>query len=88
MQVVPSVKVMLVDLSTATIQVTISVAIVHLEVSAALMQVILSATNMWVTIFTVIMHVGVSVAIMQMVFSAVHYVHDCFSCNYADDCFK
>ena len=66
---------------------TISVAIIQLEVSAALVQVTVSATNMWVIIFIVIMPVEVSAAIMQVVFSAVHYVHGCFFCNYPSDCF-
>ena len=57
-------------------QVTVSVAIMQLDVSAA---------NKWVTIFIVIMQMGVSAAIMQVVFSAVHYAHDCFYCNYAGD---
>ena len=74
---------MLVDLSVAIEQVTVYVAIVHLEVSGAHMQVTLSAANMWVTMFVVIMQMRVSVAIMQVLFSAVHYVHDCFYCNYA-----
>ena len=74
---------MLVDLSIAIIQVTISVAYIQCEGSAALMQVIFSATNMWIKIFIAIMLVGVPAAITQMVFSDVHYVQDCFSCNYA-----
>ena len=74
---------MLVDLSIAITQVTISVAYIQWEGSAALMQVIFSATNMWIKIFIAIMLVGVPAAIMQMVFSDVHYVQDCFSCNYA-----
>ena len=57
-------------------QVTVSVAVMQLEVSAA---------NMWVTIFVVIMQMEVSVAVMQVVFSAVRYVHDCVYCNYAGD---
>ena len=59
----------------------------QLEVSAAHTQVTVSAANMWMTIFIVIMQMGLSVTIMQMVFSAVHYVHDCFHCNYAGDFF-
>ena len=55
---------------------TVSVAVMQLEVSAAHMQVTVSAANMWVTIFIVI---------MQVVFSAVHYAHDCVYCNYAGD---
>ena len=65
---------------------TVSVAIMQLEVSAAHAGDSSSA-NMWVTIFVVTMHMGVSVAIMQVVFSVVHYAHDCFYCNYAGDSF-
>ena len=65
---------MLVDLSVTIMQVTVSVAVMQLEVPAA---------NMCVTIFFVIRQMGVSVAIMQVVFSAVHYTHDCVYCNYA-----
>ena len=54
---------MLVDLSVAIIQVTVSIAV--------------SAANMWVTIFIVIVQMGVNVAIMHVVFFAVHYAHDC-----------
>ena len=64
-------------------QVTVSVAIMLLDVSAAFMQVKGSAANMWVTIFIEIIQVGVSVAIMQVLFSTVHYAHDYFYCNYA-----
>ena len=46
-----------------------------------------SAANMWVIIFVVIMQMEVSVAIMQVVFFAVHYAHDCFYCNHADQSF-
>ena len=67
------------------LQVTVSVAVVQLECSAAHLQVTVSATNMCLTVFIVIMQMGVSVAIMQVVFSAVHYVHDCVCCNYAGD---
>ena len=42
-------------------------------------------SELWVILFIVIMQVGVSFAITQVVFSAVHYAHDCFYCNYADD---
>ena len=49
----------------AIMQVTVSVASMHLEVSAALMQVIISPLNIWVTLFAEIMQVGVSVAIMK-----------------------
>ena len=59
----------------------------QLEVFAAHMQVTVSAGNMRVTIFIVIMEMGVFVAIMQRVFPAVHYVHECFHCNYAGDTF-
>ena len=62
---------MLVDLSVAITQVTVSVAIMQLEVFAAHTQVAVSAANMWVTIFVVIIQMEVS-AIMQVVFSAVH----------------
>ena len=66
---------MLVDLSVAIMQVTVSIAIMLLEVSAAHMQV---------TVFIVIMQMRVSVAMVtQVVFSVVHYYgHDCFYCNY------
>ena len=66
-------------------QVAVSVEIMKLEVSAALIQVTVSAANMWVTIFIIIIQVGVPVAIMHVVFSAVHYANDCFYCNYAGD---
>ena len=75
---------MLVDLSVAIIQVTVSVSIMQLEVFAAHMQV---TANMWVTIFVVIIQMEVSFAIMQVVFSAVHYAYDCFYCNYAGESF-
>ena len=55
-------------------QVTFSVAVMHLKVFAALIQVTVSAENMWVTIFIVIMQVEVSVAIKEVAFSAVTYV--------------
>ena len=65
---------MLVDLSVAIMQVTVSIAIMLLEVSAAHMQV---------TVFIVIMQMRVSVAITQVVFSVVHYYgNHCFYCNY------
>ena len=51
------------------------------------MQVTVSSAQMWLTIFVAIKQMGVSVAIMQLVFSAVHYVHDCFYCNYAGKSF-
>ena len=66
---------------------TISVAIMQLEVSAAFIQVKASAVNMWVTNFIKIMQVGISIVIVQVVFSAVHYAHDYFYHNYAGDCF-
>ena len=75
MQVLLSVTVMLVELSVCN---HIHVEIIHVEVSAALMQVTVSASNMWVTIFIVFMQVGVSVATMQVVLSAVH---NCFYCK-------
>ena len=59
-------------------QVTGSVVITQLKVSATVMQVTVSAANMWVTTFIVIIQVGVSAAIMQVAFSAEHYSHDCF----------
>ena len=40
-------------------QVTVSVAITHLEISAIFMQVKLFATNIWVTVSIEIMHVEV-----------------------------
>ena len=85
MQVVPSVAVMLVDLSAAIIQVTVSVAIMQLEVFA-LIQVTVSAANVWVTIFIVIKQVEALLQIVQVVFSTVHYALDCFYCSYAGDC--
>ena len=63
-----SVTGMLVDLCVTIMQVTVSVAVIQLEVSTE---------NMSLTIFIVIMQMGVSVAVMQVVFSAVHYTHDC-----------
>ena len=78
---------MLVDLSVANMQVTVSVAIIELELSAAPMQMTVSAANIWVTTFIVIMQMRVSVAIMQVIFSAVDYAHDRFHCNYAGDSF-
>ena len=42
---------------------------------------------MWEKNFIVIMQVRVSALIMQVVFCTVHYVHDCFYCNFAGDCF-
>ena len=55
--------------------VTVSVAIMQLEVSAALFQVTVSASNMWVTDFIVLMQVGVSAAIMLVVLSAVFTIY-------------
>ena len=79
---------MLVDLSGAIKQVTASVAIMQLNVFGAHMQVTVSAAKIWLAIFfVVIIQMGVSVAIMPVVFSAVHYVHDCFYCNYAGESF-
>ena len=66
-------------------KVTVSVAIMQLEVFAKLLQVKVSAADMWMTIFIEIIQVGVSVAVMQVVFSTVHYAHDYFCCNYAGD---
>lgn len=40
---------------------------------------------MLVAVFFVIMRVGVSVAVMQVVYAAVHYSHDWFYCNFAED---
>ena len=77
---------MLVDLFVAVMKVTVSVAIIQLEVSATLKPVKISVANMWVTIFLEIMQVGV-VAVMQVEFSTVHYAHDYFYCNYAGGCF-
>ena len=74
---------MLVDLFGAFMKVTVSVAVMRLEVSATHMQVKGSAATTWVTIFIEIMQVGVSVAVIQGVFSTVHYAHDCFCCDYA-----
>ena len=62
-------------------KVTISVAVMQLEVSATLMPVKISTVNMCVTIFIEIMQVGVSVAIM-------HYAHDYFYHNDAGGCFR
>ena len=88
MQVVLSVTVIYVGGSSCCIMhVTVFVAIIQLEVSAALIQVTVSTSNMWVTIFIVFMQMGVSVAIMQVVLSAVHYAHNCFYCNCAGDFF-
>ena len=78
MSVVLSATIMLEDLLVASMQVTVSVAIMQLE---------FSAINMWVTNFVEIMDVGGSDAILQVVFSAAHYAHDCFYCNYAGDSF-
>ena len=85
MLVILSAKLMLVDLFVADMKVTVSVAIMHLEVSATLMQVKVSAANMWVTIFIEIMHVQVSVTIMEVVSFTVHYVQDYFYFNYGGD---
>ena len=66
-------------------KVTVSVAVMQLEVSSAHMQVTVSVANARLTIFIVIIQMRVSVANMQKVFSAVHYANDCFCCNYAGD---
>ena len=68
-------------------KVTVSVAIMQLEVAATLMQVKVSTANTWVTIFIEI-QVEVSVAIMQVVFSTVPSAHDYFYCNFAGGCFR
>ena len=47
-----------------------SVAIMHVTVSVAIMQLEV-AFNMWVIVFIVFMLVGVSVAVMHLVLSAV-----------------
>ena len=66
------------DLSVVIKQVTVSVAIIQLEVFGASMQVTVPAGKMWFKI---------SVAIMQVVLTAVHYAHNCFHCNYAGKSF-
>ena len=81
MLLVLSATIMLVDLFVAITHVIVSFAIMQLEVSATFMKVKASAANIMVTIFIEIMRVGVSVAIMQVVFSAVHYAHDYFCCS-------
>ena len=53
---------MLVDLSVAIMPVTVSVAIMQLEAYGALIQVTISTANRWATILIAIMQVGVSVA--------------------------
>ena len=68
-------------------QVVLSVTVMLVDLSVRLIQVTVSAANIWVTIFVVIMQVEVSVAIMQVLFCAMHYVHDCFYCNCAGNCF-
>ena len=78
---------MLVDLSVAIKQGTVSVGIMQLDIFGTHMQVTVSAAKLWLTIFVVIMRMGVSVAFMQVVFSAMHYAHDCFYCNYAGKSF-
>ena len=52
-----SVTGMLVGLSVAVMQVTVSLAIKYLESSASHMQVTVSVANMWVTIFFVVMQI-------------------------------
>ena len=84
MLVVFSATLRLEDLFVAVMKVTVSVAIIQLEVFATLGSFCnISAANIWVTIFIEIMQVGVSVAIMPVVFSTVHYAHDYCCCNYA-----
>ena len=91
MQVLLSVTVMLVDLSVCN---HIHVEIIHVEVSAALMQVTVSAANMWVTIFIVFMQMGISVATMQVVLSAECTIVSIVKCrllflySYVSDTFK
>ena len=70
--------VMLIGLSVAIMHVIVSVASIQLEVSLALKEVTVSASNMWVTIFIVFMQVGVSLAVIQVVLFAVH---NCFYCK-------
>ena len=82
MLVVLSDMLMLLDLFVAVVKVTVSVAIMQLEVPATLMQAKVSTVNVWMTIFIEIMQVGVSVGIMQVVFSAVHHAHDYFILYY------
>ena len=82
-----SATLMLVDLFSSVIKVTVSVAIMQLQVSATLMQVTVSAANIWVTLFIEIIQVGMSAVIMQVVFSTVHYAYDYFYSNYAGVCF-
>ena len=57
------------------VAVTVSVAIMQLEVSANI-QGTVSEENLWVTIFIVIMQMEISVAVMQVVYSATHYALD------------
>ena len=54
---------MVVDLSVPIIQVSVSVAIMHSEVSTALMQVTFYEENMWITIFIVKRQLRVSVGV-------------------------
>ena len=58
---------------------TVSVAVILLEVSAAHMQVIVFAINMWLTIFTVIMKTGVCYNYVGDIFCSALY-------NYAFMC--
>ena len=77
---------MLVDLSVAIMQVTVSVVIMQLEVYEAGDRFCSKYVDD--NFFIVIMQMGVPVAVMQVRFSAVHFTHDCFNCNYAgDSCF-
>ena len=64
-------------------------AIMQVTMSVEFMQVFkwYFVTVMLVDLSVAIMQVTVSVAIIQVIFSAVHYTHDCFYCNYADDSF-
>ena len=74
--------VMLVNLSVAIMEVTVSVANKQL----ALMHVIVSAANMRVTIFIVIMQLGVCCSYTGGIFCSV-LSHDWFYCKYVADCF-
>ena len=76
MQVILSVTVMLVDLSLAIKQVTVSVANIVSSFCSEYM-----GDNFYCN------YAGGSLCFnMQVVFSAVHYAHDCFCCSYAGDC--
>ena len=69
-------------------QVTVSVEIMQLDVSASFTQEKVSAANMWVTIFIEVVQVEVSVTIMHVLFSTVHYAYNYFYYNYAGDILK